>query len=143
MSTTASVFNPYKATTCQGNWYEERFFHANTRGDEPVQRTRPLEDEIENIPRVTRLTRPTGDAFRSENDETPEDHFVTTYQETFVQHEPNFGGVTARRMSTSPDKLQRMLAAQPTRYICDHSLPFRAPEKQYRTVYQKSYVRHI
>jgi hypothetical protein len=135
--------NAYEASTCQGNWYEERFFHANTRGDEPVSRTRPLEDEIEHIPRVKRLTKPTGETFRPENDETPDEHFMSMYQATYVRHLPSLDSITTRRMNTTPDRLQGMLAAQPTRYVCDHSLPFRSPEKQYRTVCQKSYVRHI
>jgi hypothetical protein len=143
METAAAAFNAYKASTCQGNWYEERFFHANTRGDQPVPRIRRHEDEIEHIPRLTRVTKPTGETFRPENDEAPDEHFMSMYQATFVDHLPTLDSATIRRMNTSPDKLQRILAAQPTRHVCDHSLPFRSPEKQYRTVYQKSYVRHI
>jgi hypothetical protein len=143
MQTTASGFNPYKCATCQGNWYEERFFHANTRLDEPQRRARPLDDEIEHIPRVTRLVKPTGGVFLTQDDEDPQEHYTTVSRQTYVWHQPRNDSVTARRMNTSPEQLQRMLAAQPTRVIPDHSLPARTPQQQFMTIYRKSYLRHI
>jgi hypothetical protein len=62
---------------------------------------------------------------------------------TYIPHEPNLDSVTRRRMNTSPEQLQQMLTANPSRYICDHSLPARTPDKHFKTIYQKSYVRHI
>lgn len=141
------TYNPYAHSTLHSNWYEERFFHANTRGDAFIERTRPLEDEIENIPRVTRKTKPTGEVFQfaktSAEEDDPEDHYKSMSMATYVQHEPNLDSVTRRRMNAPPEQLQCMLAANPTRYLCDHSLPARTPEKHYKTVYQKSYVPHI
>jgi hypothetical protein len=46
-------------------------------------------------------------------------------------------------MNAPPEQLQGILAASTTRHICDHSLPARTAEKHYKSVYQKSYVRHI
>jgi hypothetical protein len=79
MAIVVNTYNPYEDSTLHSNWYEERFFHANTRGDTFVDRIRPLEDEVENIPRVTRKTRPTGDVFHFTNNSTeeddPQDHY--------------------------------------------------------------------
>jgi hypothetical protein len=136
-------FNPYKEATLQSNWYEERFFHANTRSDTFVERTRPLEDEIEHIPRLTRKAKPLGEVFQYKNDETPEEHFLTMSMKTYVHHHPNLETITTRRMNTSGEQLREILSKDPTRYICNHALPYRGPEKQFKTIYKKSWVRHI
>jgi hypothetical protein len=138
-----AVFNPYKQSTLQSNWYEERFFHANTRGDSFTERMRPLEDEIEHIPRITRKSKPIGEVFQYKDDATPEQHYMTMSMKTYVHHHPNLESITTRRMNTTGEQLREMLTAKPNRYICDHSLPYRGPEKQFKTIYQKSYVRHI
>jgi hypothetical protein len=136
-------FNPYKKDTLQSNWYEERFFHANTRSDTFVERTRPLEDEIEHIPRLTRKAKPESEVFQFRNDTPPEKHYRSISQETYVHHTPNLESITTRRMDTSGEQLQKILSKNPTRYICNHSLPYRGPEKQFKTIYTKSWVRHI
>jgi hypothetical protein len=142
MQSTAAVFNPYKNSTLEGNWYEERFFHANTRGDEGARRMRPLTDEIENIPRVTRICQPTGEIFQPDAVD-PSEQYQTMSRAAFVRHRSHEESVTERRMSTSPEKLQEILAAAPQRFIPDHRLPPLAPEKRFKSEYRKSYVRHI
>jgi hypothetical protein len=138
-----ATFNPYKESTLQSNWYEERFFHANTRRDSFIERTRPLSDEIENIPRITLKGKPTGEVFQYKNGSSPEEHYTSMSMKTYVHHHPNLESITTRRMNTSGEQLREILSANPNRYICNHSLPYRGPEKQYLTVYRKSYVRHI
>jgi hypothetical protein len=137
------TFNPYKEATLQSNWYEERFFHANTRRDPFTDRTRSRDDEIENTPRVTRKVKPTGEVFCFTNEETPDEHYLTTSRKTYVHHPPNFDTLTARRLNTAPEKLRDILSARPSRYICDHSLPYRSPEKHFKTQYRKAYIRYI
>jgi hypothetical protein len=141
--TTAGTFNPYESSTCQLNWWEERFHHANNRYDDPTLRIRPEEDEIENIPRVTRVTKPLAEVFVMKNDETPEEHFLTVSQKTYVWHHPDLESVTKRRMNTTPEQLQEILTAGSTRYLANYSMPLQTPEDRFTTVYMKSYVRHI
>jgi hypothetical protein len=137
------TFNPFKDVTLQSNWYEERFFHANGRPDPFTVRMRSRDDEIENIPRVTRKIKPMSEIFDFKNDETPEEHFTTVSRKVYVHHHPNLENITARRMNTTAEELRDILSAKPNRYICDHSLPYRSPEKHFNSIYQKSYVRHI
>jgi hypothetical protein len=143
MAGTVNPFNPYKDATLQSNWYEDRFFHANTRGDPFVVRTRSRDDEIEHIPRVTRKMKPIGEVFQFQNDETAEEHFRTVSQATWVRHPPETESITARRMNTPPEELRDMLGARPSRHICNHALKYRGPEKQFTTIYRKDYVRHL
>lgn len=132
-------YNPYDSRTLQGNWWEERFFHADTRGDAAEERVRPAWDEVENIPRVARKCKPTGEVFRMENDETPDEHFRTVSMQTYVQHDLKQENVTQRRMNATAERLAEILAASPPAYIPNHSLPARGPEKQFKTTYQKAY----
>jgi hypothetical protein len=46
-------------------------------------------------------------------------------------------------MNTTGEQLREILSATPDRFICNHSLPYRGPEKRFQTTYRKSYVRHI
>jgi hypothetical protein len=138
----SSVFNPYKSSTLEGNWYEERFFHADTRRDEPDRCTRPLSDELEHAPRVTRLYKGRTEVFQPDAVD-PNDHYMTVSQATYVRHRSNEESVTARRMNTSPEELQRMLTASPQQFIPDHRLPHIPPEQRFKSEYQKSYVRHF
>jgi hypothetical protein len=139
----AIPWNPYKCETLQGNWYEERFFQADSRRYDTVPRMRPMTDEIEHIPRVSRRSLATGDVFQFRNSDTPEEHYLTMSQKTYVRHPPLNESVTARRMKTSGEELQQMLTAQSTRFLPDYRMPFRGPDKQFQTTYRKSYVRHI
>jgi hypothetical protein len=141
--TVAGTFNPYEWSTCQLNWWEERFHHANTRYDEPTLRVRPEEDEIENIPRVTRVTKPVAEAFTFENDETPDEHWLSVTHKTYVWHHPDTESVTRRRMNTTQEQLQEILSAGSTRYLPDYSMPYQSPKDRFTTIYMKSYVRHI
>jgi hypothetical protein len=139
----AIPFNPYECSTLQGNWYEERFFTADSRRFETLPRIRPLTDEIENIPRVSRRFLVTGDVFKPTNKATPEEHFLTMSQQTYVQHPRLNESITARRMNTSPEELRKILGADSTKFLPDYRMPYRGPDKQFKTTYRKSYVRHI
>jgi hypothetical protein len=164
--TVAGTFNPYECSTCQLNWYEERFYHANTRHDDPTRRVRPEEDEIENIPRVTRVTKPMGEVFHFENGKAPEKHYATIYQKNtkknyipksarrsreaqrakspgYIWHHVDNESVTQRRMNTTAEGLKEILSAGSTRYLPDYSMPYRPPEKHYKTEYMKKYVRQL
>lgn len=138
-----NTYNPYDSTTLQGNWWEERFFHADTRRDPTETRVRPLEDEVENIPRVARRVLRTGDVFRMENDETPEEHYKTVSMEAYVAHDVHQETVTQRRMNTSPERLAEILGSEPPGFIPNYGMPERGPEKQFKTTYQKSYKRYF
>jgi hypothetical protein len=142
MQSTAAVFNPYKDSTLEGNWYEERFFHANTRRDDGVRRTRPLADEIEHIPRVTRVCKPTGEIFQPDPVD-PSQQYQTMSRAAYVRHRGHEESVTERRMNTSGEQLQEILAASPQRFIPDHRLQALTPDERFKSEYQKSYVRHI
>jgi hypothetical protein len=136
-------FNPYDCRTCGGNWWEERFHGADTRSEEQEPRTRPLDDEVENIPRITRHVRPTGKIFQLHNDETPEEHYLTVSRAMYVEYTRDNDSITAQRMNTTPEQMQEILSAGPSHYIGDFSLPPRPVGKQYQTTYRKAYVRKL
>lgn len=139
----SNQFNPYEHSTLQANWYEDRFFHANTRNDEPLQLVRPEHDEVENIPRIARRVKPTGEVFKMENDESPEDHYTTVSMATYVQHNARERSVTEERMNTTNEHLREILDFEPTQFIPNYSTKPIPPNEQFKTTYQSSYPRHF
>jgi hypothetical protein len=137
-----SVFNPYRDRTLQGNWYEERFYHADTRRDEGLRRTRPLTDDVGKIPRLTRVCKPTGEVFQPGRFD-PAKQYMTVSRATYVPHQMREESVTARRMNTSPEDMRRMLSATPQQFIPDWRMPQMTPEQRFKSEYQRAYVRHL
>ena len=127
--------------TLQGNWYEERFFDADTRGKTGEPRMRPRNDEVENIPRIKRQNKPVSDVFFPDQDNT--ERFVTDYQRTYVRHRTHEETVTERRMNATPQHLAELLDAEPSGYIPDYSLKPVTPQEQFKTTYQDTFKRFI
>ena len=125
--------------TLRGNWYEERFFDADTRNQIGEPRIRPKNDEVENIPRIKRQNRPVADVFFPDKDD-PE-RFVSDYQRTYVRHRNCEETVTQRRMNATPQHLAEILDAEPGRYIPNYSLKPITPEEQFQTTYNTTYKR--
>lgn len=123
--------------TLQGNWYEERFFDADTRQIKGNDRIRPRTDEIENIPRIRRQNKPDADVFAPDKDE--EDRFVTDNMRTYVRHRVHEESVTERRMAASGEHLAEILAAEPNRYIPNYSTKPISPEEQFQTTTGTAY----
>ena len=126
-----------------GNWYEERFFHANHRKD-PVEHTvRPMEDDVENLPRVTRRVSKTGECFKID-DTDPSDIYHTTSELAYASTKtrsinPQEQSVTFRRMNCSGEELGKMLDVKPPQYLPNYSLAPIPPEEQFKTTYQASF----
>ena len=127
-----------------GNWYEERFFHADHRKDEVEKTIRPLHDDVENLPRVTRRITKTGECFQIDDPE-PEEIYQTTselaYQasKTRSVNNPQDTSVTYRRMHCTGEELGKMLDVPPPQYLPNYSLAPIPPEEQFKTTYQASY----
>ena len=127
--------------TLQGNWYEERFFDADTRHTIAEPRVRPKNDDVENIPRIARQNRPVAQVFFPDQDAP--DRFVSDYMRTYVKHTGHEQTVTERRMATSPQHLAEMLDADPGRFIPNYSLKPITPDEQFQTTYTSTFKRFI
>ena len=131
--------------TLMGNWYEETYFHADERYDKLPPRTRPMDDEIENIPRITRVQKPTGEIFRLDDIE-PEERFET---ETMRAYGPKTRDIsmnetiTEQRMNCTPEHLREILSVEPSRYIPNYETKEITPEDQFKTVSMETYTRKL
>ena len=141
----ANKENLYTSETLEGNWFEDRFFDADSRRDEVKKIMRPRNDDVENLPRIARVVRPTGKVFQMTNDETPEEHYKTVSMETYIDHHYQPDSVTRRRLNTTSEDLQKMLSVGSVdeMHLPDYSLKPRPPEKQYLTTYNKTFIRYI
>lgn len=124
------------------NWYEERFFHADTRADNSGCRVRPRDDEIENIPRITRKALVDAPVFFPDKVD-PMDQYLTTHRRDFVKHRDLEMTLTERRMNTSAQELQEMLSVKPDRFIPDYSLKPISKKEQYQTTHREYFKRFI
>ena len=129
----------YTNQTLQGNWYEERFFDADTRDKRGEPRVRPKNDDVENIPRIKRANIPTAEVFFPDQ-ENPE-RFVSDYMATYVRHRNVEETVTQRRMNTTPQQLAEILDAGPGRFIPNYSLKPIPPQEQFETTYNSTFKR--
>lgn len=151
--------NPYTSSTLQANWYEDRYFPGSSK--KPVEFVRPEYDEVENIPRIKRYHKPTGEVFQPDHVD-PEEQYKTVSRETYVNFAagektvqnqtrsrglsdivPQEESVTQRRMNATPEQIQAILDFETNEFIPNYSLPPVTPEEQFTTTYNSTFKRFI
>lgn len=130
-----------QAPTLKGNWYEERYYDADTRKNILEPRVRPKNDEVENIPRITRQNKPDADVYSYDAD-TP-DRWITDKMASYVVHRNHEMTLTERRMNASPEYMAAILSCESPRYLPNYSLKPITPEEQFTTTNMEAFKRYI
>lgn len=122
-----------KSTKLEGNWYEERYYHADTRTDEAPSRIRPREDDIENLPRIKRIVHQDAPVFKPDDDDIPQEKYLTETKRAFQPITTKEVTTTEKRMRASPQYVQDILSVKPDKKIPNYGLKPVPPQEQFMT----------
>ena len=131
------------APKLEGNWYEERYFHADTRKDVGDPLVRPKENDIDGLPRIKRKNVPIAPVFKHDEQDKPEERFLTETKRSFKPIQKKEETITVKRMTASPQYLQEILSVKPDMELHNYNLEPVSPEEQFLTVNRSTFKRYI